>query len=688
MYEIRPESIKTFVEDNSIKLPRFQRKQTWDDKKNFELCISIFKEFPMGVCILNVEKDNSGKTTKWLLDGRQRRNALTLIWEDPENIYVWAKKWIGFKINDQIDVLVDKFWDKINEYLEEDELDDQDLNDNEDNVEIEENQTEEQSNESIENTNGIDEFEFNRRINGLDFLLEILKLIHNKTNRNSGFSRPFDFTKEIKILPYEENISGKRQLNSKTLVSFINDYLSFCKNKSIEEDKIGSFKSFMKQRFPMGPQDEKKLEKTIEKNWNNIQDRLEILEKIKSILIASKIGLIEVKEILITDAQKIFNIINSKGTKLNAVEILSAKPSWNVEMENASNEQIKATKELYKTIKVKNGNVVKWDLPASILFRFDNRDFFLKKFSESKSDFEKKLTLGFKFLAGLYEKGVKKENIDMLSKNKNINWDIDIETLISDINLFSKIILSFDYFKYLKSWQGSIINLLSDAIALNFLLITYEDWKRKGKPVGNDKTAKLFQKNGYILFDKLIFEYISKQWRGSSDSKIAQNLKSFTSETDLYSEIPETRWKTLLTEVINSNTIENQKINQGLMTPILYHFYCTRKIQGPNTDEVIEVDHIIPQSLFISSSIVDKDVQNNLFNLALLPKRENISKGNRRLVEISNQWLKDQIKKYAFIEERDYEKFSNLANLDKLKSQRGPLFIKNFLEDRKNILVN
>lgn len=115
MYEIRPEALKTFVEDSNIKLPRFQRKQTWDSKKNFELCISIFKEYPVGVTILNVEKSDSN-TTRWLLDGRQRRNALTQFYNDPENVYDWAKKYIGFSNNDQLHQLEEKFWAKISEY--------------------------------------------------------------------------------------------------------------------------------------------------------------------------------------------------------------------------------------------------------------------------------------------------------------------------------------------------------------------------------------------------------------------------------------------------------------------------------------------------------------------------------------------------------------------------------------------
>lgn len=125
MYEIRPESLKSFIEDTNIKLPRFQRKQTWDDKKNFELVISIFKEYPMGVSILNVE-DADGIKTRWLLDGRQRRNALLKFYEDPENIYLWAKKYLGLKANDQLQDVDEKFWNSISEYLEDGEIDDED----------------------------------------------------------------------------------------------------------------------------------------------------------------------------------------------------------------------------------------------------------------------------------------------------------------------------------------------------------------------------------------------------------------------------------------------------------------------------------------------------------------------------------------------------------------------------------
>ena len=120
MYEIRPESVKTFITDKNMRLPRFQRKQTWGEEKNFQLCISLFKEYPIGVSILSIEKIEGEKNVKWLLDGRQRKNALSLIYEDPEKIYFWARKFIGFKDKDKTEELEDKYWQKISEYIESD----------------------------------------------------------------------------------------------------------------------------------------------------------------------------------------------------------------------------------------------------------------------------------------------------------------------------------------------------------------------------------------------------------------------------------------------------------------------------------------------------------------------------------------------------------------------------------------
>ncbi|SFT38669.1 Protein of unknown function [Lishizhenia tianjinensis] len=681
MYEIRPESLKSFIEDTNIKLPRFQRKQTWDDKKNFQLCISLFKEYPLGVSILNVE-DHSGMKTRWLLDGRQRRNALTKFFQDPENIYVWAKKFIGIKANDQLLDIDDKFWKSINEYLEEDELEEDDgLN--------EEPQSEDDKEKlSLFKEPEIENYDSSKT--GLDLLLHIIKLTHTKAIKHSGFTRPFDFTKHIEKLPYQIIDNGKKVLNSQKLKSFINEYKSYCSNDSLDYKSLASFEDFMEYRFSYDEKTKKNINKQIEQSWEHILERIDILDKITNIYLNSKIGLIEVKNLKSVDSQKIFNIINSEGTKLSAVEILSAKPSWNVKITNPTPPQIESVKNLYNTINVVNSDIVKWDLPATLISRMDSTDFLFKNFSpNSKTDFSKRITLGFKILAGKYQKGVNKDDIDKLGRNKKIQWESEFEQFISDLNTVSKLLLSSDYFKYLKSWKFSIINTLSDAIAINFVLITYEDWVRKGKPIGYDNRVKQLQKNAFSILDQSIYEYVTKGWRGSSDSKISKNISELTYKPDILPPVSKEKWRLLIDEILNSNSIDGNKINQGLMQPILYHFYAISKIQGPDTNYDIEVDHIIPQSIFKSSTLIDKDILvHNIFNLGLLPKDENIGKGNKKLIEITNQWLIDQIEKYESINLLDFRKYSNLNNILDLKELRGDIILNAFDQKRDNILNN
>jgi hypothetical protein len=433
MYVIKPESIKGFIEDSNIKLPRFQRKQTWDDKKNFQLCISIFKEYPIGVSILNIE-NNNGIKTRWLLDGRQRRNALTAFYRDPENIYTWAKKFIGFKPNDQLLDLEEKFWLKINDYLEDDELNDE-AQDDEDFLF---NSEEEKINDSLE-LKEPDSYYDSGKI-GLDLLLHIIKLIHNKTNKHSGFTRPFDFTKEISNLPYITINNGVKSLNSQKVKTFINEYKGYCVNEGLQYVEQKSFLSFITYRFPLEEFKAKKVETLINQNWINIKERIDILDKIDNLYINSNIGLIEVQNLKSVDAQKIFNIINSEGTKLTAIEILSAKPSWNIPIVNPSSIQLSKTTRLYEKINVVESNVVKWDLPATFISRLEQNETLFKDFSNDKSDFEKELTLGFKILSGVFENGVKKENIDSLGKNPKIDWSLDYENLVYEFNLISKLI--------------------------------------------------------------------------------------------------------------------------------------------------------------------------------------------------------------------------------------------------------
>ncbi|SHO48698.1 DUF262 domain-containing protein [Anaerocolumna xylanovorans] len=673
MYEIRPESIKTFITDRNVKLPRFQRKQTWEEKKNFQLCISLFKEYPVGVCILSVD-ESKGKIVRWLLDGRQRKNALVMMYDDPENIYNWAKRFIGFKNSDQPSEIEEKFNFKISEYIEA-ELDDD--------FEMTQLDPGEDVSEAV-NDEKDDNIDANAY--GLELLLEIIKVIHNKQKKNTGFTKPFDFTKYVNRLPYlEVDLTGTK-LSSRRVKTFIDEYRKYCDDEYINYDDEKSFYKFLSVRCDI--QDEKKTQALVHEKWKEIKERILIVEKIDTLLTNCKIGMIEVKNLSPSDSQKIFNIINSEGEKLTAVEILSAKPHWNIAVDNPSQAAVDATKELYKRIGTVQTNVVRWDLPATFLNRI-GKNFILKKFTDTKTDFEKELTYGFKILSSIYVGGVKKEDIEGLSKASNLNWSSDIESLVNDFQNMFKLISSFDYFKYFKSWNTSIMELTSDAIALDFIVIAYKDWCRKGKPLGDSK-AKQFQKNCFILWDKLIFEYINKQWRGSSDSKIANNILALDNEPDLFVSVKEDKWRTILEDQIFAySAIESADISMAIMKPLLYHFYCLKSIQGPDTSYEIEMDHIIPQTLFNESTIERKGViQDNLLNLGLLPKDENVAKSNKRLILITSQWLKDQIVKYELISETKFHEYSDVNNYQKLFDERATIFIEAYTSKRNNILNN
>lgn len=663
MYEIRPETVKTFITDRTIRLPRFQRKQTWDEKKNFELCVSLFKDYPLGVTIVNVEKKD-GLNIRWLLDGRQRRNALVKMYEDPENIYRWAKKYIKFKNNSQPNEIRELFWNTIYDYVEDDEEDDtfNENNHNSNDEDVEEQVLDSEFDYEIETPT--------IQFTGLDFLLEIILMIHNKKNNSTGFTKPFDISNYVEKLKYIEVENGKTILSSKKLKTFIDQYRS----EYPDFDDPEAFYNFIE--ISMNITSSEKLKKHITNNWKDILYRINMIERLDSILSNSKIGIIEVKEIKFADSQKIFNIINTKGEKLSAVEVLSAKPSWNnpISNEEAPEEMKNAVAEFYKTIDIRVDNsIVKWDLPATFLRRI-GQNIIIQSFDSSKpNELSKELTYGFKLLSGIWENGIKKDDIDKLSKDRNIFWISRYESLISEIKLMLKTMESFPYFQFFKTWRTSMMELTNDSIALNFFILSYKDWERKGKPCGSDNNSRVFAKNCFLLWDKLIYEYLSLKWKGSGDSKIGKNISEISNAERVYSSVSSEEWIRFLEEIHEKYTIFGEAVSVKNMKPILYHFYCLKSISGPDTIYSIEVDHIIPQDVFKSSSI-DSRAQDSLFNLGLLPKNENISKSNKRLYDIHNTWLIDQIKKYEFVDESDFSKYSNIENYSLLYDSHYELF--------------
>ena len=186
-----------------------------------------------------------------------------------------------------------------------------------------------------------------------------------------------------------------------------------------------------------------------------------------------------------------------------------------------------------------------------------------------------------------------------------------------------------------------------------------------------------------------MYEYIFKLWRGAADQKTANNITALASEPEKFEPVSTEKWEAVLEQIFTQSSIEGVDISQALMKPLLYHFYCLKCISGPDTDYDIEVDHIIPQSLFAASSIKRSDViQHNILNLGLLPKSENVAKSNKRLVEIIDPWLKDQITKYEFIAETDFAKYSDISNYQDMFEYRKSIIIDAYKDARTHMLNN
>ena len=231
------------------------------------------------------------------------------------------------------------------------------------------------------------------------------------------------------------------------------------------------------------------------------------------------------------------------------------------------------------------------------------------------------------------------------------------------------------------------MELTSDGIAMNFFILIYKDWVALNRPIGGSMETKKFQKNCFILWDKLIYEYLNLQWKGSSDSKTHNNIIS----TDPIHPINKQNWENLLQEIYDNCTINGNDIGFKYMKPLLYHFYCLKGLAAPDsTLGTYDVDHIMPQALFDNSQIPKKNIiQDSIYNLALLPTDENKSKGKKKLSEIlGDDWKINEIEKYELISKDKFIEFSDITNYLTMYKHRKKYFEEAFADKRTYILNN
>ena len=647
------ENTTSYFINNKIDLPRFQRKATWKDIDNFKLCISVFKGYPIGVIIVN----ETG-TKKFLLDGRQRRNALITMYNNPVEVYNWATRFIGIKGNMPEAEVRDRFSEKISEYLQSE------FNKStEDADEI---------NDHLENDNDSGEgrtFDAEIQSENMHALLELILLVHTKYKGTNRFAGMFKFDKIIPIedLEYSAYANGEYYIEPTKLKKFIKNRIDN------DETEKTEFINYLIKRHKLNDKDAKKIDYYVTSQWEYFEKCFETIRKTDEIIINARIGLIRLIDASPLDAQNIFSLVNGGGAPLTAEELLSARPFWNMEVLNPTDEIKSVAKDLYTFLGISvPSNVVRWDVCATLLSRIDKSNLIFTKIdlSDSKTTqtlFTKKLTLGFKLLSAVYVGGISSNSVKDLENERKakIDWNRDVESFIKEFNIAMDLLYDCEYFKYLMSWKQSIMSLMGNSVALEFATLIYKNWVDLGKPTKGNPKLKEYQKNAVILCDRLLYEYSSRLWAGSADSRLARDL---TISKERFSVVSFEDWESVIDNFASGNAA---KVDKG----IIYHYYCLKKMRplfdGEGANAIYEIDHIYAQAQFNNVTTIDPTLMESLGNKALLPKLENIAKSDKTLIELkSHDWLFGEILRVTGIKSEDVQKYSDIVNVQELIDTR------------------
>lgn len=682
-YDLNTESINSLVEDSQIKLPRFQRKLTWSNRDNFNLCLSVFKGYPLGVFVLS---RNSGK--KYLLDGRQRRYALDKM-RNPENIYDWAKSAVGFYVKDSQDEVREKYWKYVDNYFGEN-VDDNSVDEPDDDSDTENSSQNNTDEELVDGSlTGLSNNKGKSEDQNIKKLLDIIIMVHEKRGKTSGLTKPFDFKKYVEGLDYvEKQPNGNRYINTEQLLDWI-EYRSSGGRTTPDLDSFDEdiFYDWLMQRRTPGEGDnsqEETIRKYISRRWDQIITVLEQLQVLNATLNNQKVAYLEVRDVTADDEKKIFEIINSEGTDLTSVEILSAKPAYNIEIENPADQLLEDVDEMYQNeMGVEQTEAVRWDRPATFYERLDVESFLPKE----GYGFERRVRIGFKLMSGYHLNGISKNEFEELSRLE-INWgSIQLER---DLCRMQAQLSGHTLFKFWNQWPDPFIRLSSEAVTINYLLYSYLLWEDLGKPENSSAKLSEFQNKSAILLDKSIYQYITQLWRGSTESRIEQNLSSFSKDSKLFDPVSSEDWRDLLEELINDGRIEGQSqlenknpTNETKLILRYYNVVCGRR---PSTDN-ISLDHIIPRTLFDSTPNDDmKKYKHHIANLAEIPYNDNTDKGQKSLPQIEDKWLISKIEKFTGIDSANFNKYTQVSDVEDLIENRGNRMINKFIQERKDIL--
>ena len=135
---------------------------------------------------------------------------------------------------------------------------------------------------------------------------------------------------------------------------------------------------------------------------------------------------------------------------------MSSKASWNVVIENTSDETKEYVKKMYEAWDIPfSGNVVAWDYPAVFMdiLKIQSGDQACFFFSYQRDSTNKNSivynnkTIGFQILSALYKKSIKKDDMDLLAQSID-DWGNEIGSIIERMCTLFSVILEHPFFKF------------------------------------------------------------------------------------------------------------------------------------------------------------------------------------------------------------------------------------------------
>ena len=696
-YKISPKSLFAFINEGIYKLPRFQRKDTWKEKQYFELCLSVFQDYPIGSVIV----DNDGKNM-WLLDGRQRRTCLKKLFEDPSAVYAWAKKVCNIKQTDLDPDVKKKFWNKVEEFLGRELDPPKNKTSNLEDDTYENPDTSPEENEDDENeyialdTDFSEETKRAMESTSLEILLDYILLSHHKLNKAFDFRCVFT---EKKPGYWKKDANNSTVCDPVKLSKFIREV-----NKDTERATIiasqENFLAYLDSEYDYKADVKNptaKLSSHLRNHWDDIAKSFDVYQKLDNVFMSAEVGFIELKSKSIADAQNVFSKINSGGTQLNAAELLSAKPYWNKSAIPAQ-PLIKKIDILYSKLKTDNYNneektYCRWDIVATIISAVDSYNLFFKSVNANPAVTEVDITeiaMGFKLVSSCFVGGMSKLSLDKLEEKSNIlEWQDNLSSFIDSMSRMIEAIYKNTYFNVLPDWNCSIYELLGAGATMELIAGAWIRWKNGVYDKAYTSKEFLNFVNAFKNhFDRLILEKIKGLYKGSGDSKMAFNLQNLSERITPITKEEHASWDSIVSETIEG-TLNGKVFKHDAMKPLLYYEkIINNTLPYQQSDRTFDIDHIYPKFLFESSNgILDSFYENALCNLALLPSDVNKKKQKKTLNDSSfDDNTKNSISKYEGISTDNFDCFSKAENYIQLKELKSNSIKETFLINRRKYL--